>query len=130
MLNDALRLGGRDQAKPSRKRESKHDAECHCLAMQQAIGESRCRLEGMAKRVAEVEERPVAGLALVARHDRRLGAAARGNRFIARRAAGEDLAPPGLERAEERRIVDEAVLGDFGIAGTELARWQGIEQAG
>ena len=55
----------------------------------------------MAKRVAEIEQRAVAGLALVARDDRRLGAAAGGDRVLARRTAGKDIGMVGFQPGEE-----------------------------
>ena len=44
--------------------------------MQEPIGKAAGRLQRMAEGMAEIEQRPFAGLALVARDDRRLGAAA------------------------------------------------------
>ena len=58
------------------------------LAVQQPVGEAGGRLERMAEGVAEIEQHAVAGLALVARDDRGLGAAAHRDGVLAR------MAPP------------------------------------
>ena len=126
---DALGLGLRQEAEPGREIEGERHAERHRLAMQQAAGEVRRRLEGMAEGVAEIEQRAIAGLALVARDDLGLHAAAGGDRMLARRAgAGEDVVGIGLEPGEEAGIAEQAVFGDLRIAGAELARRKGIEQ--
>jgi len=80
--------------------------------------------------VAEVEQRPLAALALVARHDRRLGAAACGDRPFARGAPGEHLAPILFQPGEERGIAQQSVLDHLGVAGAKLARRQRIKQRG
>src|SRR5215831_2100792 len=49
MCGDARRLGGRDQAKPCRKRKREHDPQRHRLTVQQTVGESRCGFESMAE---------------------------------------------------------------------------------
>ena len=54
------------------------------LAVQQPVGEAGRRLERVAEGVAEIEQRALAGLALVARDDRGLGAAAHGDGVLAR----------------------------------------------
>ena len=47
-----------------------------------------------------------------------------GDRVLARRPrrAGKHLAPVGFEPGEERGVAEQAVFGDLGIAGAELAR--------
>ena len=52
--------------------------------MQQPAGEAGGRFEGMAEGVAEIEQRALAGLALVARDGHGLGAAAHRDRVFAR----------------------------------------------
>ena len=84
----------------------------------------------MAECVAEIEQRAVAGLELVARHDIGLGAAGFGDRLVRAGAAGEDRAPVVFQPGEEVRPVDQAVFGDFGIAGAEFARRQRVEHVG
>ena len=59
-------------------------AEPDRLAVQQPVGEAGRRLERVAEGVAEIEQRAVAGLALVARDDRGLGAAAHRDGVFAR----------------------------------------------
>jgi hypothetical protein len=48
---------------------------------------------------------------------------------LARRTAGENLAPVRFQPGEECGIAQEAVFGDLGIAGAELPRRQRIEQS-
>ena len=68
--------------------------------MQQPVGEAGGGLQRMAEGVAEIEQRALAGLALVARHDRGLGAAGGRDGVFARGAAGEDLGVVGFEPAK------------------------------
>ena len=96
--------------------------------MQQPIREAGGSLEGVPESMAEIEQRPLAGLALVARDRLRLGAAAHRHRVLARGSAGEDLAPIGLEPGKEGGVANQPVFGDLGIAGAELAHRQRIEQ--
>ena len=84
----------------------------------QAIGEAGGGLERMAEGVAEIEQRPLAGLALVARDDRRLHAAAHRDRMLARRPAGEQVLPVRFEPGEEGGVAEQPVFRDFGIAGS------------
>ena len=84
----------------------------------------------MAEGVAEIEQRAVALLALVAHDEVGLRPAALRHRLVALAAAREDPAPVPLAPGEERRIVDQAVFCDLGIAGAHLARRQGVEKAG
>ena len=104
-------------------------ADRHALAMHQpgAVIAGR-RFQRMAEGVAEIEQRPVAGLEFVARHDIGLGAAGFGDRLGARRTAGKHVAPVLLEPGEEIRPVDQPVFGDLGIAGAEFARRQRVER--
>ena len=53
--------------------------------MQQPVGEAGGGLERVAEGVAEIEQRALAGFALVARDDAGLGAAADGDGVLARR---------------------------------------------
>jgi hypothetical protein len=82
----------------------------------------------MAEGVAEIEQRPVPVLALVAHHHGGLGPAALRHRVVALGAAGENPAPVPLAPAEERLVVDEPVFRDLGIAGAHLAERQGVEE--
>ncbi len=96
--------------------------------MEQAIGKAGRSLQRMAEGVAEIEQCALAGLALVARHDRGLGAAGGRNRMFARRAAGRRCRH-GWPRARLKKglVAEHAIFGDFRIAGAELARRQRIE---
>ena len=98
--------------------------------MEQPVGKAGRGFQRMAEGVAEIEQRALAGLALVARHDRGLGAAGGGDGMFARRAAGEDLGVVGLEPGEEGLVAEHAIFGDLGIAGAELARRQRVEHRG
>ena len=82
----------------------------------------------MAERVAEIEQRALAVLALVAGDDRGLGAAGGRNRMLARRAAGEDVGVVGFEPGEKGFVAEHAIFRDFGISGAELARRQRVER--
>jgi hypothetical protein len=62
-------------------------ADGHAFAVEQAVRKACRGFERMAEGVAEIEQRPLARLALVAHHDRGLCAAACGDGVLARRAA-------------------------------------------
>ena len=98
--------------------------------MDEAVGIAGRRLQRVGEGMAEIEERAGALVALVGGDGRRLGAAGDRDGVLALRPAGGDRAPVRFEPGEERRIADEAVFGDFGIAGIELPRRQRIENAG
>ena len=97
---------------------------------------SRCAVvadelfERMAEGVAEIEQRAVALLGLVARDDGGLGFAAHRDGVAQLGAACEHRLPVRFEPGEEMRPVDQAVFDDFGIAGGEFARRQGGEAVG
>ena len=84
----------------------------------------------MTEGVAEIEQRPVASLALVAANDRSLGPAAHSNGMLARGTAFKDIAPVRLQPGEESGVTEQAVLGDFGVAGAKFAHRQGVERSG
>ncbi len=76
--------------------------------------------ERVTERMAEVEQRAVALLALVPCHGCGLGPATRRNGFGAGRAAREDGLPLPFEPGEERRVIDQAIFDDLGVTGPEL----------
>jgi len=80
-------IGGTAKTFAGGEFESHDHAERHCLAVQQTAREATTGLERMAERVAKIEQRAFARLALVAGDDAGLGAAANGDRMLARRAA-------------------------------------------
>src|SRR4030095_1836519 len=86
-------------------------ADGNAFAMEQPLGEAGRGFQRVTKGVAEIEQRPLAGLALVARDDRGLGAAGGGNGVLARGAAGENLAVVLLQPSEEGGIAKQAVFG-------------------
>ncbi len=61
----------RDHAELRRKFRREHHADRHPLAVEQAVGEAGRGFQRMAEGVAEIEQRALAGLALVADDDRR-----------------------------------------------------------
>ncbi len=63
-----------------------HHADRNAFAVEQPVGETSRRLERMTKSVSEIEQGAVAGFALVARHDLRLGAATGCDGMLARGA--------------------------------------------
>src|SRR5579871_1154069 len=65
----------RDHAKRGGKFRRQHHADRHALAMEQAVGETGRRLQRVTERMAEIEQRPLAGFALIARDNRGVGAA-------------------------------------------------------
>ncbi len=92
---------GRSPRRAENSKRQRH-AERDRLAVQQPVGEAGGGLERVPEGVAEIEQRALAGLALVARDDRGLGAAAGGDRVLARRPAGEHVAASS-PRARRRR---------------------------
>ena len=77
MAAHALGIGRRAKAEPRRKVEGHRHAGADRLAVQQVAAEAGLGLQRMAEGVAEIEQRAqVGGLALVGRHDARLGQAA------------------------------------------------------
>ena len=86
---DARGVCLRDHAELCGKFRRQHHADRDALAVEQAVGEAGCRLQRMAKGVTEIEQRALAGFALVARHDRGLGAAGGRDRVLARSPAGK-----------------------------------------
>ena len=130
MMLDARRVGFGDHAELRGKFRRQHHADGNTFAMKQPVGKAGRGLQRVAESMAEIEQRAFAGLALVARHDRGLGAAGGRDGVFARRAAGENIGMVGLEPGEKRFVAEHAIFGDFGIAGAELARRQGVEHRG
>ena len=83
MSHRARGIRGRDQALFGRKFECQRHPQCHRLAVQQTVGKAAASFERVTKGVAEIEQRPLAGFALVARNDAGLGAAAHCNSVLA-----------------------------------------------
>src|SRR3954447_9948006 len=131
MVRDSIRVRAGAHAEPGREAEGEREPDRDRLA----VDEPRAvvaddALQGVPEGVAEVEQRPVALLALVADDDRRLGAATVRHRMVARGAARENAAPVGLAPGEKRVVADEPVFHDFGVAGAGLARGQRVEERG
>ncbi len=131
MRLDAADCGVVDQPLLAAEAEGEANADCHGLSVQQPLRVASPGLERVAERVAEVQERAVAGLGLVARDDLGLASDAGGHeRGLCRRIVREHRAPTLLEPGEEACVAEQAVLGGFHVACTKLARGQGGEQAG
>jgi hypothetical protein len=122
---------GRAEPELRREVEGHHHADRHRLAVQQLAAVADLGLQGVAEGVAEVEQRPGAGLALVCGDDRRLGGAGdldrAGQQF---RGAVEDVGAVRLQPGEELRVVDRAVLHHLCVAGQQLAPRQGGQRRG
>ena len=135
MADGALGFGLGYKPLPRRREaERERHADGNRFAVQQPVGETARRFQRVAERVAEIEQLAVAGLALVARDDRGLGAAAHRDGVFARGtsggiAAGEYVFPIGFEPGEEGGVAEQAVFGDFGVAGAEFALRQHVKQS-
>src|SRR5262245_59088898 len=107
MLPDALGISPRRKPMPDREVERTAHAEGDRLPVQQPIREAGSGLEGVPEGVTEIEQRPLAGLALIARDRQRLCAAAHRDRVLSGGPARENLAPIGVEPGEEGGIADQ-----------------------
>ena len=129
-----LGLGRGHKAAACGEFEGEHHAYGNRFAVQQPIGKSAGRFQGMTESMTEIEERALAGLALVTANDRRLGAARHRHgmfaRGIARRACAKYVAPMRFQPGKERGIAKQAVFHQFGIAGAEFALRQRVKERG
>ena len=97
MADGALGLGRGNKSLPRRKAERQRHAGGDRLAVQQPVGKAAGRFQRVTECVAEIEQSPLAGLALVARHDRGLGAATDRDGMLAGKAP-EALPPANTSR--------------------------------
>ena len=82
----------------------------------------------MAEGVAQVEQRAPSRFPLVLGDDRRLGAAAEGDRVAKRRRiARENALAVRLQPLEERTVAQQPVLDDLGVTGAHLSRVQRLQ---
>ena len=132
MATHALGVGRRAEAQPRGEIEGHGHAGADRLAMQQLRTEAGFRFQRMAERMAEVEESAQIGrLAFVGGHDAGLRKAALLDGIgPCRGIAAEHRRAVGLAPIPERRIVDQPVLGHFGIARQQLATRQAVEHRG
>ena len=130
MSAHARGIGCGDQAFAGGEFERQRHAERHRLAMQQPLRKAGAGLQRVTEGMAEIEQRAFAGLALVARDDAGLAAAADRDGVLARRTAGEYVLPVGFQPGEERGVAEQSEFGDLGIAGAEFALRQRVEQRG
>ena len=82
----------------------------------------------MREGVSEIEQGPLAALALVAGDDRGLGPAAGRDRVLARGSSREHLAPVRFQPGEKPGVVDQAALDDLGVTGPESAKRKRVEE--
>ena len=130
-LRSRPRVLPRAEPEPDREAEGEAHPDRHRLAMDEPGGVvAGHALERVREGVAEVEQRPLAVLALVADDDRGLRPAALGDGVVALRPAGEDPAPVRLAPFEEALVADEPVFHHLGIAGAHLAQRQRVERGG
>ncbi len=106
MRGGARRLRRREQPFLSREFESERHAERHCLPVQQPIGEAAACFQRVAERMPKIEQRPFAGLALIARHNIGFRTAANRNCMLARGTTGENILPVLFKPSEERGIAE------------------------
>ena len=126
----ALRFRLRQQALARGILKCQRHPDRNGFAVQQAVGKAGGRFQRMAEGVAEIEQRALAVLALVARHDRALVRQLTAIACSRAGPAGENIFPVRLEPREEIGIAKQSVLCDFGIAGAELPLGQRVEQRG
>ena len=98
---DPLGLGRRNKAALGGERKGKRNSQRHRLAVQQPAGEAGCRFQRVTEGVAEIEQGPFTGLALIARDDRRFHAAAHRDGMLARRRRRQT--PPANSPPAKRR---------------------------
>ena len=82
-----VRFGDHPELRGQFRRQ--HHADGNAFAVEQPVGKAGRGLQRVAESMAEIEQRAFAGLALVARDDRGLGAAGGGDGVFARRTAGK-----------------------------------------
>ena len=120
---------GKPKFTPQRIGEANADG--NAFAMQQASIVAVNGFECMAKRVAEVQQTPHAGLALVLCHHVRLDGARPGDGFDQRALiTAFHRRPFAFQPLEERAIPQTAVFCDLSIARAPFAFGQGFEQVG
>jgi len=123
----ALKLAGGDRAALTRDRESGDHAPADGFAMQQEFIAGGL-LEGVAYRVAEIEDHAQAVFALVAVHHAGLDADGRGDHFLeGLGVAGQDRIGILFQEADQGAVADDAGLDALHEAGAELTLGQSAE---
>src|SRR5262249_57242587 len=84
--------------------------------MQQSVGESATGFQGMAEGVAQVEQRALTRLTLIARDNACLPATTDCNRVLACRPAFKYILPVPLEPGEKCRVGQQAIFRNFSVA--------------
>ena len=78
--------------------------------------------------MAQIQQGAVTGLALIARHNRRFGAAAARHRFgHSRLIKSQHFFAVFFEPSEKRFIAKRPIFDNLGITGTHFARRQGFQ---
>ena len=131
MRGQAERVGFGAQAEPDREAEGEHQPDRDRLAVEQAPDPGD-RLDRVGEAVAKVEQGALAKAVVgVGGDEAGLGADAGGDGVMTRVAvAGDQRRAMILAPVEESGIVDQAIFDDLGIARTELALVERIEQRG
>src|SRR5262245_54787714 len=83
----------RDQSLFCRKFKCQRHSQCYRLAVQQPVREPAAGFERVPESVTKIEQRTLAGFALVARNDAGFATAAYRNGMLARRTTGKDVLP-------------------------------------
>ena len=113
------------QAKALRETQRQREADGHAFAMHETgavvVDEA---LEGVAEGVAEVEQRAVALLGLVARDDGGLALAAHRDGADLLGLAVKYRVAVGFQPFEETAVADQTIFDDLGVTGAKLARRQ------
>src|SRR5450631_2796793 len=80
--------------------------------------------------MAEIEQRALAGLALVTRNDAGLTAATNRDRLLARETTGENFLPICFQPGEKRGVAEQSEFRHLSITGAKFAGRQRVEQRG
>ncbi len=128
----ARRPSGAQRLRPRREAEGQRHADRHAPRHGRAAPVvAGSGLQRVAEGVAEIEQRAVAGLVLVARDD--VGLGRRSWWRSPRCAPGRRRTRRASSRSSQAKnggVVDQPVFGDLGIAGAELAQRQRVEHVG
>ena len=110
--------------------EREHHAERNGFAVQHIGPVLVGRLDSMAERMTQVQQRTHAAFRLVLGDNRRLGPARGCHRMLDRiRRQRQHIGAVRLQPVKKDRIIDQAVFQHFGITGSQVARWKRCQKA-